>query len=162
MTSKAISIRNRLLASLLVVSMMGVVCVCLTFASAQNRASTIPAGAPSSASIDLKGAWSGTLFPKHSNVAPFTITVVVGPNDDGNLVGTATLSSDCLKDAPLEITVNGAKVVLAGSDESGNNITVRGILDKAGTLLRATYILNGSATGRCESETGTGTLAKRP
>src|SRR6266852_1824913 len=30
-----------------------------------------------------------------------------------------------------------------------------------GTLLKASYILNGSATGRCETDDGTGNLAKR-
>lgn len=37
--------------------------------------------------------------------------------------------------------------MLAGSDEDGNNITVRGTVDAAGTLLHSKYILNGSATG---------------
>jgi len=132
------------------------------FANAQNSASKISASATSPSAIDLKGAWSGTLFPKHSNVAPFTMTVVIGPNADGNLVASSSLSSDCMKELPLEITITGSKVVLAGSDESGNNITVRAIVDKSGTLLKASYVLNGSATGCSESETGTGTLAKRP
>ena len=51
--------------------------------------------------------------------------------------------------------------VLAGSDEEGDNITMRGTVDKTGTLLKASYILNGSATGRCETDDGTGNLAKR-
>jgi len=38
---------------------------------------------------------------------------------------------------------------------------VRGTVDKTGTLLKASYILNGSATGRCETDNGTGNLAKR-
>ena len=61
----------------------------------------------------------------------------------------------------LEVTVTGSKVVLAGSDEEGDNITVRGTVDKTGTLLKSSYILNGSATGRCETDTGTGSLARR-
>ena len=62
----------------------------------------------------------------------------------------------------LEVTMTGSKVLLAGSDDAGNNITLRGTLDKTGVLVKVSYVLNGSATGRCESETGTGTLAKRP
>jgi hypothetical protein len=61
----------------------------------------------------------------------------------------------------LQVTVVGSKVVLAGSDEDGNNITVRGTLDATGTMLKAKFILNGSATGKCEADTGTGDLAKR-
>ena len=38
---------------------------------------------------------------------------------------------------------------------------MRGTLDKTGTLLKSTYILNGSATGNCETDDGLGTLVKR-
>jgi hypothetical protein len=61
----------------------------------------------------------------------------------------------------MEVTVTDSDVVLAGSDEEGNNVTLRGTLDNTGTLLKSTYILNGSATGGCETDDGTGTLRKR-
>jgi hypothetical protein len=100
-------------------------------------------------------------FSKHSNVAPFTVTVVMHRDPGGHLVGTSTLNSDCLKEAQLEVAVTGSKIVLSGSDEQGDNITVRATVDKAGTLLKSNYILAGSATGRCETDDGMGTLAKQ-
>jgi len=103
----------------------------------------------------------GTFFSKHSNVAPFTMTVVINPDSRGHLIGTSSLNSDCLKGVQLEVTVTGSQVVLAGSDEEGDSMTVRGTVDKTGTLLKANYILNGSASGRCETDDGTGNLAKR-
>ena len=118
-------------------------------------------GSTQQAAADVRGTWSGTFFSKHSDVAPFTMTVVINPDSRGHLVGSSTLNADCLKGAQLEVTVTGLEVVLAGSDEEGDNITVRGTVDNTGTLLKSTYILNGSATGRCETDDGTGTLAKR-
>ena len=111
--------------------------------------------------VDVKGTWSGTLYSKHSNVVPFTITVEISPDGSGHLIGKSSLSSDCLKGTKLQITVVGSKVVLAGSDDEGDNITVQGTLDASGVLLRSSYILNGSATGKCETDDGTGDLAKR-
>ena len=110
---------------------------------------------------DVRGTWSGTFFSKHPNVPPFTMTVVITPNSQGHLVGSSSLNSECLKGAHLKVTVTGSTVVLAGSDEAGDNITVRGTVDNTGTLLKANYILNGSAGGRCETDDGTGSLAKR-
>ena len=89
------------------------------------------------------------------------MTVVINLDARGHLVGNSTLNSDCLKWVQLEVTVTGLKVVLAGSDEEGDSMTVRGTVDKTGTLLKANYILNGSASGRCETDDGTGSLAKR-
>ena len=66
-----------------------------------------------------------------------------------------------LKGAQLEVTVTGSSIVLAGSDEEGDSMTVRGTVDSTGTLLKASYILNGSASGRCETDDGAGSLAKR-
>ena len=40
-------------------------------------------------------------------------------------------------------------------------MTVRGTVDDTGTLLKVKYILNGSATGKCETDDGAGSLAKR-
>lgn len=114
-----------------------------------------------SAQPDFRGTWSGTLFSKHSNVAPFTMTIVIGPNAQGHLVGDSTLSCDCLNGAHLQATVTASQIVLAGSDPEGDNITVRGVMDKSGTLLAVTYILNGSATGKCETDDGAGNLGKR-
>jgi hypothetical protein len=148
MTCKTISLRILFL-SLLV--MIGV-------------ASLLAASSPSAgkqAAADVSGTWSGTFFSKHSNVPAFTMTVVINPDARGHLVGNSTLNADCLKGAELEVTVRGSKVVLAGSDEEGDSITVRGTVDSTGALLEATYILNGSASGRCETDDGTGNLAKR-
>jgi hypothetical protein len=89
------------------------------------------------------------------------MTVVINADSHGHLVGASTLSSDCLKNVRLEVTVKGAQITLAGSDNEGDNIMVRGTVDGAGTLLKANYILNGSASGRCETDDGTGNLAKR-
>ena len=110
---------------------------------------------------DVKGTWSGAFFSKHSDVRSFTMTVVISANSTGHLVGNSSLNSDCLKGAQLQVTVNGSSVVLAGSNQAGDNITVRGTLDSTGTLLKANYILNGSATGSCETDDGTGSLAKQ-
>jgi len=127
----------------------------------QNMQPTFATSSAGQANIDVKGTWSGTFFSKHSNVAPFTMTVVINPNLKGHLIGHSSLNSHCLKGAQLDVTVTGSTVVLAGSDAEGNNMTVRGTIDSTGTLLTATYILNGSATGACETDDGTGTLGKR-
>jgi hypothetical protein len=118
-------------------------------------------GSTEKTSVDVRGIWSGTLYSKHSNVMPFTMTVEINPDARGHLIGASSLNSDCLKGAKLQVTVTGADVVLAGSDEAGDNITVWGTVDASGTLLRSSYILNGSATGKCETDDGTGDLAKR-
>jgi hypothetical protein len=110
---------------------------------------------------DFTGTWSGTLFSRHTNVAPFTMTVVISSDSNGHLVGAASHNSPCLKDVRLEVTVKGPEITLAGSDQEGDNITVRGTVDATGTMLKANYILNGSASGRCETDGGTGNLAKR-
>lgn len=113
------------------------------------------------ADTDIRGRWSGTFYSNHSGVDPFTITVVINKDSRARIIGSSTLGSHCLKHASLEVTVTGSTVVLAGSDEEGDNMTVRGSLDDTGTLLNSTYILNGSPTGGCETDDGTGTLAKR-
>ena len=122
---------------------------------------TIMRAAPLYAATDVRGRWSGTLSSNHSGVAPFTITVAINADSRGRIVGSSTLNSQCLKGARLEVTVTGSTVVLAGGDKAGNNMTLRGSLDNTGTLLKSAYILNGSATGGCETDDGTGTLTKR-
>jgi hypothetical protein len=113
------------------------------------------------AGVDFRGTWSGTFFSKHSNIAPFTLTVVIASNSEGRLVGNSSHNSSCLKDLQLQVTVTGSRIVLAGSDSDGDNITVRGTMDKTGTIVKSSYVLNGSATGQCETDDGAGTLAER-
>src|SRR5215467_15785506 len=117
--------------------------------------------AANSVSSSLQGVWSGAFFSRHSNTAGFTMTVVINPDSSGHLVGDSSLNSDCLKGAKLQVTVTGAKVVLAGSDQEGDSLTVHGTLDSTGSIMQASYILNGSASGRCETDDGTGNLSKR-
>jgi hypothetical protein len=118
-------------------------------------------GTTQPATADVAGTWSGTFFSKYSDIAPFTMTVVINPDARGHLVGNSTLNSECLRGAQLEVTVTGSNVVLAGSDEEGDSLTVRGTVDSTGTLLKASYIIDGSPSGRCEIDNGTGNLAKR-
>jgi hypothetical protein len=113
------------------------------------------------AASDVRGKWSGTFYSNHSDVDPFTITLVISSDSRGRIIGNSSLASHCMKHAALEVTVTGSTVVLAGSDEEGDNMTVQGSLDDTGTLLNSTYVFNGSATGGCETDDGTGTLAKK-
>jgi hypothetical protein len=119
-----------------------------------------PKSASATAS-SLRGTWSGTFFSRHSDVSPFSMTLVITENSQGHVIGDSTLNADCFKGAPLQVTTNGANVVLAGSDEEGDSLTVRGNLDATSTQLNATYIMNGSASGRCETDNGTGSLVKQ-
>ena len=89
------------------------------------------------------------------------MTIVINANSSGHLVGDSSLNSDCLKGAKLQVSVNLPKVVLAGSDEEGDSLTVHGTLDSSGSIMQASYILNGSPSGRCETDDGTGNLSKR-
>ena len=155
MTNKTLLFRV-LLFSLLV--LMGAASL---YAASPGDRSASAAGSTQQPATDFRGTWSGTFFSKHSNVAPFTMTVVISPDSRGHLIGSSSLNSECLKGAQLEVTVTGSNIVLAGSDEEGDSMTVRGTVDKTGTLLQASYILNGSATGKCETDDGAGSLAKR-
>src|SRR3984893_5124031 len=109
----------------------------------------------------VKGIWSGTFISRNSAISPFTITVKINQNSVGHLIGDASLVSDCLKSHRLEVTVNGSNVVLAGSDADGDTVTFSGTIDNTGTVLTLNYIINGSASRRCEIDDGTGTMVKR-
>lgn len=146
--------------SLLALFLMSMIEASCLYASGLSS-STSAASAPPQSVTDVRGTWSGTLFSNHSDVASFTMTVVINQDAQGHLIGASTLNSHCLTSARLEVTVTGSEVVLAGSDQSGNSLTVRGTVDKTGTLLNASYVLNGSASGKCEIDDGTGTMAKR-
>jgi len=127
------------------------------FANDRNKSDS---GTARPASSVLQGTWSGAFFSKHST-SSFTLTVVIAPDSRGHLVGDSTLSSSCLKGTKLQVTATDSNVVLAGSDEEGDSLTIHGTLDRTGSLMRTTYVLNGSASGRCETDNGNGDLAKR-
>ena len=110
---------------------------------------------------DLTGTWSGTFISSHSDISPFTITVKINKHSSGHLVGDASLVSDCLDSHRLDVTVNGSNVLLAGSDAKGDTVSFRGTVDATDTLLELNYIINGSPSGRCEIDNGTGTMGKR-
>lgn len=120
-----------------------------------------PAVAAPQPHTDITGTWSGTLFSNHSGTAPFTITVVITRGANAHLTGNSSLSSECMRGAKLQATITGTSVVLAGSDEEGDNLTIQGTLDASGNIMKASYLMNGSATGRCETEDGKGQLARR-
>jgi len=123
-------------------------------ASPQQNNAAVPA-------INLKGTWSGTFLSQHENVDPFTITVVIDQDSKGNLIASTQLSSDCVRVTKLQVTVKGTKVTLAGSDQDGANITLLGTIDSTGAMLDLRYIVNGSSSGRCESDNGTGNMGRR-
>jgi hypothetical protein len=157
MTTKSFPVRVLLLSLLSLAVAIGTASVCSANPGDEKNKSS---RSTTHATTDFAGTWTGTLFSKHETVAAFTMTMVVAPDSQGHLIGTSTLNSDCLKDVRLEVTVKGSQVTLAGSDDEGDNITVRGTVDATGTMLKANYILNGSASGRCETDSGTGNLAK--
>jgi hypothetical protein len=123
----------------------------------QLTAAASPQGTP----VDISGTWSGTFFSNQPNVPSFSMTVVITPNGKTHFTGDSSLNSHCLKGAKLQITVAGTQVVLAGSDSEGDNLTLRGTLDPTATMLQSSYILNASASGRCETDDGKGSLAKQ-
>ena len=49
-------------------------------ADAQSKQATSAAGSTQQPATEIRGTWSGTFFSKHSNVAPFTMTVVINPD----------------------------------------------------------------------------------
>jgi hypothetical protein len=111
--------------------------------------------------VDVTGTWSGTFLSRQPQFSPFTITVVIGPDENGRLLGTSSVSSDCLRDGTLQVTVTGSKIMLAGGDAEGDHITFTGTIDRTGTLMNLRYVLNSSASARCESDDGTGTMGRR-
>jgi hypothetical protein len=109
----------------------------------------------------LYGRWVGELGSKGST--PSALMTAISPDETGGMTAKATISSGCLAGASidLEVTVDGETVSMAGSDPDGNSLTLQGTVDKTGAILTTRYSINGSATGRCEVDTGTGTLVKQ-
>jgi len=140
---------------LLMISLMG----------AQSLYGAGPANQPISASQraahDVTGTWSGTFQSRQPHFSPFTMTIVIRSESSGRLVATSQVSSDCLTDGTFQITTSGSKIVLAGGDPQGNHITMEGEVDGTGTVLDLKYVLNSSASARCESDDGSGNMVKR-
>jgi hypothetical protein len=111
--------------------------------------------------VDLTGIWSGTFISQNSDISPFTITVKINKNSKGHFVGDASLISDCLDSPRLTVTVDGSHVRLEGNDAKGDGVSFKGTVDSTGTVLELTYIINGSPSGRCEIDNGTGSMGKR-
>lgn len=133
---------------------------------AGDHTSIVAAAKPSDANV--QGTWSGTFRSRHSHsqIAPFTVTVVVGPHTQGRMRGHVTNQSgitSCLAkgDVDLHTIVNGSDVVLAGTDQVGNTLTFHGTIDNTGKVLTFNYVTNGSASGKCESDDGTVILNKQ-
>jgi hypothetical protein len=119
----------------------------------------LPASAQSVGSSALTGTWTGRLSSR--SFESFPVTLIINNTGTGKLRGAVNLISRCLKDATLEITMNGSNVVLAGSDPEGDTVTLNGTIDSAGTVLTLKYIVNGSMSAKCETDEGEGTLDKR-
>lgn len=143
------------------VRILRLLCLISVAAACLLHTSGVYASDKNSASTTVQGTWSGTFTSNSPDISPFTITVVVSPDSRGHLFGDASLVFECIKSHRLQVTQNGSTVVLAGSDADGDNITFRGTLDTTGTLLNLNYVLNGSASRRCETDNGSGTLGKR-
>jgi len=154
--------KNSMLRVLLIFSLTLIGTALLRAANWESYTDFEPQESPATqkAVADITGTWSGT-FQSKSNAPSFTMTIVIDRGAQGGLVAQSSQDSTCFKDLSLQVTVKGKQVVLAGSDDEGNSVTVRGKIDNTGTLLALKYIINGSAGGRCESDTGTGTLGRR-
>lgn len=113
-----------------------------------------------------QGTWSGTFLSRNSPHSPFTLTVVIGPDTQGRLLGHIINQSgitSCLArgGVDLHVIVNDSDVVLAGTDQVGNTLTFHGTIDNTGKVLKFDYVTNGSASGKCESDDGTAHLQKQ-
>ncbi len=105
----------------------------------------------------LVGKWSGRVSSR--NFASFSVTIDVAPDSKAHLTADG---SPCFGEADLVVTTRGSNsVTLAGSSKAGESITFKGTIDSSGKQLDLTYIANGSASARCETDQGAGTLDKQ-
>ena len=118
---------------------------------------------------DMSGHWSGTFRSKHFNKAPFTLDLDVDQDDEpghrgrkhGRL-GKNSGPSYCIAgNVNLHIDREGSNVVIAGTNPTGDTITMVGTVDPTGNLLTLNYNTNGSVSGKCESDNGTTSLKKK-
>ena len=114
---------------------------------------------PAQAKSPVAGIWAGTLSSR--SFASFPVSIRVVQDAHGNLSAHATMTHQCVQESKLMVTVAGSNVVMSGSDADGNTVTFRGSLDDTGKLLDVSFVMNGSATGRCETDSGKGSLNKQ-
>jgi len=115
-------------------------------------------GSPSTRSA-LVGKWNGRV--SSVNFSSFAVTIEIGPDSDSkaHLVGEG---SPCFAEADLAVTITGPNSVnVAGRRKAGETIILKEILDSSEKQLDVTYITNGSASARCETDQGAGTLDKQ-
>jgi hypothetical protein len=118
-------------------------------------------GGASAGMLSVAGRWSGAFQSNTTSLAPFMVEAIINQDTNGNLTATISFAdSPCISSANLKGTITGMNLVLAGSDSVGDNITFRGSTNASGTQMSLAYVLNASASGRCETDNGTGTLSK--
>jgi hypothetical protein len=79
----------------------------------------------------------------------------------GHLIRSGFSQYCLLRDVDLHVIVNGSNVVLAGTDEVGNTVTLESTIDTTGRVLTLNYVTNGSASGKCETDDGAAHLDKQ-
>lgn len=117
----------------------------------------------------IHGHWSGTFRSKHFNKAPFTLDLDIDQDDEpgrrgrkhGHLNKHSGPSYCIAGDVNLHIDREGSNVVIAGTNPTGDTITMVGTVDPAGNQLTLNYNTNGSVSGKCESDDGMASLAKK-
>jgi hypothetical protein len=114
-------------------------------------------GASQSTRNALVGKWAGRVSSR--NFASFVVTIEISPDSKAHVVGDG---SPCFTEADLGVTARGSDAVtIAGRSKAGENITFKGTVDSSGKQFDLTYIVNGSSSGRCETDQGAGTLDKQ-
>ncbi len=118
---------------------------------------------------DITGHWSGTFRSKHFNKAPFMLDLDIDQDDEpghrgrkhGHLKKNSGPSYCLAGDVNLHVDREGSHVVISGTNEKGDTITLVGTLDRAGSIMTLKYLTNGSVSGKCESDDGMASLAKK-
>lgn len=119
-------------------------------------------GGSRSGMVSLAGEWAGRFQSSNASFAPFTVSAAITQDSNGNLTAMASfLNFLCLRAATLKGTLSGANVALVGSDSIGDNISLKGTSNSAATQMSLSYTLNASASGKCETDSGTGMLTKQ-
>jgi hypothetical protein len=119
-------------------------------------------GGNQSVVLSIAGRWSGVFRSSNASIAPFTVMATINEDNSGVLTATASfLNFPCLAAASLKGTITGMKVTFAGSDSAGDSATLEGTSNTAGTQMSLSYVVNGGASGKCETDNGTGTLTKQ-